>query len=224
MPDLALLVAMRSEVPLVLRHAAGVCRVGDNAVRLVVTGIGPKKARRATRQVCSGSLGCMPDLLINAGFCGAVRNELDVGHLIIANLIAYRDRVIRPANPLVDKIAGRLAEYNCRIGKLQTFNRPVLSRAGVSANTLAVDMESFAIAQTAAAHHIPAIFIKAVSDRVPRHAGLLSLLTLVRSLKINTRRARARLNEIVNKILADPNLLDDSRVRPNPSEPELKIE
>jgi len=214
MPNLALIVAMRAEAPPVLKHATGICRIGDNAIRLAVTGIGLKKACRATQQVCTGSLGFMPDLLINAGFCGAVRNGLDVGHLIIANLIAYQDRVIRPANSLIEKAADLLAGSKYQVGKLQTFNRPVLSRAGVSRNTLAVDMESFAIAQTAAAHQIPAIFIKAVSDMVPQHPGLLSLLRLVRSLKISTTKARARLSVTVNKIFEDQYLLDHSKRRP----------
>ena len=211
MPELVLLAAMRSEVPHRLRHSTGICRIGDNAVRLVVTGIGPKKARRATRRVCTGSLGFVPDLLINAGFCGAVRNELDVGHLIIANLIAYRDRVVRPTHSLIEKLTGRLAEsnYRCRVGKLQTFKWPVLSRSGVSDRTLAVDMESFAIAQTAARHQIPAVIIKAVSDRVPRQAGLRSLLSLVRRLKSNARTARVRLEATLNQIFEDQYLLDD---------------
>ena len=213
MPNLALIVAMQSEVPPVLKHTNGICRIGDNAIRLAVSGIGPKKARRTTQQVCTGSLGFRPDLLINAGFCGAVQNELDVGHLIIANLIAYRDRVIRPANSLIEKAAGLLAGSEYQVGKLQTFKWPVLSRTGVSGGTLAVDMESFAIAQTAATHQIPAIIIKAVSDIVPQHAGLSSLLALVRSVKINTKKARARLSVIVNKIFEDQYLLDDSKIR-----------
>ncbi len=214
MPNLALIVAMRCEIPQILKHTTGICRIGDNAIRLAVTGIGPKKARRATQQVCTGSLGFMPDLLINAGFCGAVRDELDIGHLIIANLIAYRDRVIRPANALIEKAAGLLAGSKYQVGKLQTFNWPVFSRAGVSDNALAVDMESFAVAQTAATYQIPAIIIKAVSDIIPQHAGLFSLLTLVRSLKINTTKARARLSVIVNKIFEEQHLLDDSTSRP----------
>jgi len=213
MTDIALIVAMRSEVPPVLKHTSGICRIGNNAIRLAVSGIGPKRARRATQQVCTGSLGFRPDLLINAGFCGAVQNELDVGQLIIADLIAYRDRVIRPANSLIEKAAGLLAGSEYQIGKLQTFKWPVLSRAGVSGETLAVDMESFAIAQTAATHQIPAIIIKAVSDIVPQQAGLFSLLALVRSVKINTKKARARLSVIVNKIFEDQYLLDDSKIR-----------
>lgn len=208
MPNIGFIVAMRTEVPQMLKNTTDIYRIGDNAIRLAVTGIGPLKARRATQRLCTGSLGFMPDLLINAGFCGAVCNELKVGHLIIANLIAYRDRQIQLENSGIEKIADQLAGSEYRVGKLQTFNWPVLSRSRVSGDTLAVDMESFAVAQTAATYQIPAIVIKAVSDIVPQHAGLFSMLTLVRSLKINTRTAGARLSAIVTRICEDRDLLN----------------
>jgi len=208
MPDIALIVAMRTEIPHMLKNTNGIFRIGDKAIRLAVSGIGPKKARRTTQQVCTGSLGFIPDLLINAGFCGAARDELNVGHLIIANLLAYRDRVIQPENSPIEKVGNLLVGSEYRVGKLQTFNWPVLSRARVSGDTLAVDMESFAIAQTAATYQIPAIIIKAVSDIVPQHAGLFSLLTLLRNLKINTRKASVRLSVIVKKIFDDQYLFD----------------
>ena len=206
MTNIGLIVAMRTEVPHMLEGKTGIYRIGDNAIRLVVTGIGPKKARHATRQLCTGSLGFRPDLLINAGFCGAVRNELKVGDLILANLIGYHDQEIRLQNSPFANIADLLVGSDHRVGKLQTFKWPVLSRSRVSGDPLAVDMESFAIVQTAAAYQIPAIVIKAVSDMVPRHAGLFSLLTLVRCIKTNSSKARTRLSVITEKIVAYQNL------------------
>ena len=208
MPNIGFIVAMRAEIPQILRDTCGVYQVGGNAIKVAVCGIGPKKARLTTQQVCTGSLGFQPDLMINAGFCGAVRNELDIGHLILANRLAYRDREIQLENSPIEKIVGRLAESECHLGKLQTFNWPVLSRARVTSDTLAVDMESFAIAHTAANYRIPAIVIKAVSDVVPEHAGLFRLPTLVRSLKINMKKARIRLSMIVNKIIENQDLCD----------------
>jgi len=213
MPNIGLIVAMRTEVPHMLKHTTGIYRIGDNAIRLAVTGIGPKKARHATQQVCTGSLGFRPDLLINAGFCGAVRNELNVGDLILANLIGYRGREIRLQNSTFAKIADLLAGSDHQVGKLQTFKWPVLSRARVSGDPLAVDMESFAIVQTAAEYQIPAIVIKAVSDMVPRHAGLFSLLTLVRRLKTNSSKARTQLSVIAQKIFEHQDLFDYSKQR-----------
>lgn len=206
MPNIGLIVAMRTEIPHVLKHTNGIYRIGDNAIRLAVTGIGPKKARHATQQVCTGSLGFRPDLLINAGFCGAIRSELNIGDLILANLIGYRDREIQLQNSTLTKIADLLAGSDHQVGKLQTFNRPVLSRARVSGNPLAVDMESFAIVQTAAEYQIPTIVIKAVSDIVPHHAGLFSLLTLVRNFKMNSSKARTQLSVIAQKIFEHQNL------------------
>ena len=203
MPNIAFVVAMRTEIPPMWANTTGFTRIGDNVIRLAVTGIGPKKARRTTQQVCTGSLGFIPDLLINAGFCGAVQNELNLGHLIIANLLAYRDREMQLENSPIEKVANLLAGSEYRIGKLQTFNWPVLSRAKVSGDTLAVDMESFAVAQTAARYQMPALIIRAVSDIVPQQAGLFSLLALVRNFKINTRKAKAQLSVIIKKILED---------------------
>ena len=208
MPNIGLIVAMRSEVPHMLQDTAGIYQIGNNAIRVAVTGIGPKKARRAVQQVCTGSLGFYPDLLINAGFCGAVRNEFNIGHLIIANRLAYRDREIQLENSPIEKVADLLVEPEYHVGKLQTFNWPVLSRSRVSGDTLAVDMESFAIAQTAATYQIPTIIIKAVSDIVPQHADLLRLLTLVRSLKINMAKAGTRLNAIIRNILENQYLFE----------------
>ena len=208
MSNIALIVAMRTEIPHMLKDTSGIFQTGDKAIRLAVSGIGPKKSRRTTQQVCTGSLGFIPDLLINAGFCGAARNEINIGHLIIANLLGYRDRVIQLDNSPIEKIGNLLLGSEYRIGKLQTFNWPVLSRARVSGDALAVDMESFAVAQTAATYQIPAIIIKAVSDIVPQHAGLFTLLTLLRNIKSDTRKARAGLSVIVKKIFENQHLFD----------------
>jgi len=201
MPNIGLIVAMRAEVPYMLKNTTGIYQIGDNAIRVAVSGIGLKKARRATQQACTGSLGFLPDLLINSGICGAVRDKLDIGHLIIANRLAYRDREIQLENSPIEKIVDLLVESELHVGKLQTFNWPVLSRARVAGDTLAVDMESFAIAQTAAKYHIPAIIIKAVSDLIPKHAGLISLLSQVRSLIIDSGKTRACLSMNLKKII-----------------------
>jgi len=198
---------MRAEVPHMLKDTTGIYRIGDNTIRVAVSGIGLKRARRATQQVCTGSLGFLPDLLINSGFCGAVRDKLDIGHLIIANRLAYRDREIQLENSPIEQVVDLLLESEYHLGKLQTSNWPVLSRARVAGDTLAVDMEAFAIAQTAAKYQIPAIIIKAVSDIVPKHASLIGLLNLVRSFKINSKKARARLSMNVKKIIEDQNLM-----------------
>jgi nucleoside phosphorylase len=203
MPNICLIAAMRAEIPYILKNASGTYRIGDNAIRLVVSGIGPRKARRATQQVCNGALGFLPDLLINSGFCGAAQNGLGIGQLIVADRLTYGDREIQLDDVLVEKIGGILIESEYHVGKLQTFNWPVLSRARVAPDTLAVDMESFAIAHMAAKYQIPAVFIKAVSDIVPERTSMIGLLNLVRSWKVSSKKARTSLNINVDKICAD---------------------
>jgi nucleoside phosphorylase len=208
MANIGIIVAMRTEIPYPLADTTGIYRSGANAIRVAVSGIGFRKARRTARRVCTGSLGFAPDLLINAGFCGAVQDGLPVGHLIIANCVAYRDQEIQLDNSLLEKLADLLPESEYHVGGIQTFNRPVLSRGGRSGDTLAVDMESFAIAQTAAECGVPTIILKAVSDIVPEHAGLIGLWSQARSLKSNAKKARARLSVIAQKIFEAPDLLD----------------
>jgi nucleoside phosphorylase len=208
MANIGIIVAMRAEVPYPLADTTGIYRSGANAIRVAVSGIGLRKARRTARRVCTGSLGFHPDLLINAGFCGAVQDGLAVGHLIIANRVACRGQEIQLDNALIGKLADLLPDSEYQVGGIQTFNRPVLSRAGRSGDMLAVDMESFAIAQTAAECGVPIIVLKAVSDIVPEHAGLISLLNQARSLKTNAKTARARLSMIAQKIFEAPDLLD----------------
>ncbi len=111
------------------------------------------------------------------------------------------------AGRFVDGVGDFLVESEYHVGKLQTFNWPVLSRARVDGDTFAIDMESFAITQTAAKYHIPAIIIKAVSDIVPKHVSLISLLELVRRFKTNSKGARAHLSMNVIKIIEDEDLI-----------------
>ena len=208
MPNIALIVAMRTEAPSIFRDTAGISQVGDNAIGLFVSGIGLKRARRAAQRVCSGALGFQPDLLINFGFCGAVGKGLDIGHLVIPDRLAHRDQEIGSRNRAVEKVADRLVNSEYHVGKLQSFNWPVLSRSRVPRDTLAVDMESFAIAQTAAKYRIPIIIIKAVSDVVPEHVSLTGLLTLARSFRVNTPTARARLSAILEQLFEDQDLFN----------------
>ena len=207
MPNIGLIAAMQAEIPYVLKDKTDIYQIGDNAIRAVVSGIGPKKARHATRQVCSGFLGFLPDILINAGFCGAVQNELDIGDLIIANHLVHYDREIHIESSLIEKVAGLLAGLKPHVGKVQTFNRPVLSRTRVTKDTIAVDMESFAIAQIAVEYQVPVIFIKAVSDIVPKYASPGSLLKLLRNLKRNSKMVQTRLSSGINKIFQAKSLM-----------------
>ena len=206
MPRIALIVAMRSEIPHMLRGAMGTCQFGNNAVGVVVSGVGLKRARNSAQRVCSGDLGFQPDLVINSGFCGAVGVGVEVGHLVVPNRLAHREQEVQLSNWAFEKVAGLMEKSEYHVGKLQTFNWPVLSRSRVPRDTLAVDMESFAIAQTAAKYCIPMAIVKAVSDVVTDHISLAGLLTLARKLGVNAQIARDSLSAILNQLFEDQDL------------------
>ena len=206
MPNIALIVAMRSEMPNTLRASTGIYQTGKNIIGITVSGIGPKRARRAARRACGGSLGFQPDILINCGFCGAVGKDLNVGHLVVADRLAHRDQEITLNKYMAEKAAELLAGSDHHIGKLQTFNWPVLSRSRVGRDVIAVDMESFAVAQSAAKHNKPLLVITAVSDVVPEHISLVGLMTLAQSLRANTQKARARLSKTLKQFFRDQEL------------------
>ncbi len=208
MPNIALIMAMRSEVPPILRETDGSCQFGKNAVGLAISGVGLKRARNTAQRVCSGSLGFQPDLLINSGVGGAVGKGLDIGSLVIPDRLAYRDQEIDSKNRAFEEVAGHLAEGEYHVGKLQSFNWPVLSRSRVPGDTLAVDMESFAIAQAAVKYGIPLTIIKVVSDVVPEQLNLTGLLCLARSLGVNTKKARARLSPILKQLFENQDLFN----------------
>lgn len=212
MPNIGLIVALQTEIPHFLQENEGVYQTGAQAVKVAVSGIGPRRARRATRQMCTGSPGFYPELIFNLGFCGAVRDDLDIGQLVIASRLSFRNREIVPAPAAVAGVAGLLAGTNYRIGKLQTFNWPVLSRSKVSGDTLAVDMESFAVADIAAKYRIPTVHIKAVSDRVPRRVSLRRLLAALRSIKKGAKKAKRQLDTLAPRVLDDQRLSDVLRV------------
>jgi nucleoside phosphorylase len=67
--------------------------------------------------------------------------------------------------------------------------------------SIGFDMESFAIADTAARYQIPTLVIKSITDIVPERAGLFSMLKLVRSLQNNADRARIQLNRAVEMMI-----------------------
>jgi nucleoside phosphorylase len=190
---------MRAEIPNIFYDKSSVYQIGDHAIKVAVSGIGQKRARNTTKKVCTGFQGFYPDFLIALGFCGATRHDLDIGHLIIANRLSYRDQEIELQNVNLDKVINPLVGTEYRIGKLQTFNWPVFSRKRVSNDTFAVDMESFAIAETSRKYQVPAMIIKAVSDIVPEHRSLHSLLSFVRTIGGNTKTAKIKLNEFVKK-------------------------
>jgi nucleoside phosphorylase len=200
---LGLLFAMYREVPAIFgRPMPWMIRshiLGGRHIHIVVTGIGTWNARRAARRVCNV---VRPDYLMCLGFCGAAREGIEIGDLIVADRVANARQEIPLPNASVDSCL-MLMERNVRWhrGKLQTVRSHALSRVAVAGDCLAVDMEAFAIADVASEYGIPAIIVKAVSDKVPERPSVKSAWSFMRTRTRAYRIARATLEEFIKSYL-----------------------
>jgi len=195
MSNIGLVVAMSMEIPDIFRDKSSVHQIGDNAIHIVVSGIGQKRARYSTEKVCREF---HPDYLMTLGFCGGTRDDLHIGHLVIADRVTYGRKEIELDNKYLDEATNALHGMEYHRGVFQTFDWPIFSRNRVSKDTLAVDMESFAIADIGRTYHIPTVMIKAVSDIVPEKVSMNSLLNLIKIIRGNAK-AKNQLNEFAKQ-------------------------
>lgn len=170
-------------------------RLGDKEIHLVVSGIGAWTARRAARRLCEE---IRPEYLMTLGFCGAVHEGVEVGDLIVADRVADARQEIRLATAYIDTCLTRIeGKIRCHRGRLQSVKWHALSRRDVDGDALAVDMEAFAVADVATAYGIPAIIVKAISDRVPERSSARSVCRFMLTRASKYRIARATLEEFV---------------------------
>ncbi len=111
----------------------------EKGIALVRSGIGKEKAASATEKIINDF---RPEMVISAGFCGALIEDLKVGDIVVSDLTDRK--VFCSAKPL----------FTCE------------EKTAVYADhkALIVDMESEGVASTASRHGIPFLAVKAVSD------------------------------------------------------------
>ena len=202
MANVGIIVALNTEVPFLFRDTSIVHQLNDNLIKVVISGIGQKRAAIKTKSLCEKQEKFSPDYLINFGFCGATKDELTTGDLIFANRLRYNNQEIQLQNIYIDKAKDVFQGTKYHIGKIQTFDLPVFSRRRVCEDTLAVDMESFVIGETCMKYQIPIIVIKVVSDIVPKKVSLKSLWQQVRSIVNTKRQTQSQANEFVRRYFA----------------------
>lgn len=101
------------------------------------------------------------EYLISTGFAGALEKELRVGHLLVADNYSSPKLLASPQLELADETTflGRLATVPRMIestGQRESLNK----RTGAAA----VDMETETIAELCAAHELPMLSLRAISD------------------------------------------------------------
>jgi adenosylhomocysteine nucleosidase len=139
-------------------------RINGAEVDVVLTGMGPANARQAAESVMTVAYA----VCISAGFAGALKAEHEVGEVLVAEAVGQTGET----NSLPSD--RRLLRDALECGNAKAVQRFLTSekvaaspeeKARLSEFGDAVEMESYAILRVAVKHHLPAIAIRAISDR-----------------------------------------------------------
>lgn len=205
--SIGLVVAMAEEVrPIVRRLGAHRkessgrfhsyhCRLDGRQVTLIKSGMGTEQATAATEQLIAAA---QPRIIISAGFGGGVCSGLTTGDVVVAGRsLLLRNGTIADAGPLENaRFLHALAEswpnapFRIADGTIVTSSSIV--QKGAARQLLAnevlnpvLDMETSAVAETAARSGIPLIAVRAISD--PAEEELLFSLEEITDRQLNIR-------------------------------------
>ncbi|MEI8063592.1 MAG: hypothetical protein WCH84_05970 [Verrucomicrobiota bacterium] len=191
---IAILVAVKQELKPILRlaNAQHIIRqshldfyegtLAGEPVALLALGVGKECARIAAEM----TIKCYrPDLIISAGFGGALQNHIKSGDMIVGlEVLDLTSDDGKDVNwrviPSVDRsptFAGNIDNFHLYSGKILTADDLIVkasrkTRIGSATGALTVDMESSAVAAVAAAHGTKFLAVRCVTD--DSHANLPS--------------------------------------------------
>lgn len=136
-------------------------------VVVATAGDGPAKAARAAAALCAR---LRPSLLIGAGVAGGLTADLSAGDLVVAHRVLDRGGEVTPWPDAV-RVVRAAAKPGARQGTLLSVDRPLVTAAEKESAAAragpppaAVDMESAAWARAAAAHAVPYLIVRIVTD------------------------------------------------------------
>jgi adenosylhomocysteine nucleosidase len=146
-----------------------VASIGDAAVGVALTGVGPRPAALSALR----SLGSEGDLLkfcISAGLAGALRPQYQVGQVLAARKVFSEPCCDSPgqaleSSPSLISFASELGATP--VGRFLTSGRAIIradEKRHLGRGADAVEMESFEILRHCAERGIPAAAIRAISD------------------------------------------------------------
>ena len=142
----------------------------DDYTTLMVCGIGAERAKRAAERMLDAGM----EILISWGTAGALVNDIQPGDLIIPEtIIANGGKIYQTAKYLRISIVHQLRDCpgNIFLGQLADSIYVLTNIAAKTSlhrhsGSLAVDMESAAIAEVAARHEVQYVAIRAITDSV----------------------------------------------------------
>lgn len=131
-------------------------------IAVVESGMGFARARRATQALLEGH---SPRWLLSCGFAGALRDNIPVGSILVADSIvdqhgqSLRIDLHMPADPAHGLFIGRLLTAD-DIVRTVALKRQLAEQH----DALAVDQESLAVAQVARDHKTRFLAVRVISD------------------------------------------------------------
>lgn len=209
MSKVGLICATKCELPEIIPYRNSkqiqIYTIGGNDIGVIISDVGPENAKTATNKLY---LDYKPDWITVLGICGGSQTKLAIGDIVVADKIHYNGNEISLKCSLLEDVKTCLSKnfITYHVGKLQTFDHPVLSRKEVLADVLGVDMESYVIAHEAKKLNIPSITIKSISDILPdKKPILIPKIRLSYRISKNLVIAMKGLNEFSNKYFSyDP--------------------
>jgi nucleoside phosphorylase len=142
-------------------------KIDDRAIEVLHTGVGEKVCRQrlekflsATGRIRRGEQDQQFDCLISAGFAGALKNDLQVGDLFLAENFSTVD---------LNKTRASLSRLPIHIANLLTVPALIDSprernKLALASGAAAVDMETEYIAQACAKLGVPLLSLRVISD------------------------------------------------------------
>jgi adenosylhomocysteine nucleosidase len=136
-------------------------RVGGSEVTAIHIGMGPPLTRAATARLFEGDASAAPDHVMNAGICGGLDPDLEVGTLLNPEVVVdyTSGAAYRHAPPGDAPQAGKLVTTE------GVHFDAELSRRFFEDGCLGVDMESAAVAEVCEAHGCSWSIYRCIGDR-----------------------------------------------------------
>lgn len=133
-------------------------RLHGKAITVIHTGVGEKVCRERMEIILRRE---RFEYLISSGFAGALEKDLRVGHLLVSENFSSPQLRDSPQLALADEMTflGKLLSVPQMVegtGERETLNK----KTGAAA----VDMETETIAELCAAHELPMLSVRAISD------------------------------------------------------------
>jgi len=175
------------------RNAAGIIRgeIDHRPIEILHTGVGEKFCRQRLRKFLQDQ---HFDYLISAGFAGALRDDPQIGDLLLAENFSTVDlSETRASLPGLPVHIANLLTVPALIHSAEERNKLALTSGAA-----AVDMETEFIARACATYGIPLLSLRVISDS-PRH-----LFPAPANVLFDIERQQTRMLKLAMHLLAHP--------------------